>query len=146
MILFNDFKREYSAISEEVSQAIQRVLQSGWYVLGKETENLEEEFSKYIGAKFGVGLNSGSDALYLAVKALGISSGDEVITVSHTMISTVDSVTRNGAKPVFVDVDPETYLMDASKVEAEISRQNSGNYASASLWASSRYEANNGNR
>jgi dTDP-4-amino-4,6-dideoxygalactose transaminase len=121
MILFNDFKREYAVISEEVSQAIQKVLRSGWYVLGEETEKFEEEFSEYIGAKFGVGLNSGSDALYLAVKALGISNGDEVITVSHTMISTVDAITRNGAKPVFVDIDPETYLMDTSKVEAEIS-------------------------
>ncbi len=121
MILFNDFKKEYSTISEEVSQAIQRVLRSGWYVLGGETEKFEEEFSKYIGARFGVGVNSGSDALYLAVKALGISNGDEVITVSHTMISTVDAISRNGAKPIFVDVDPETYLMDTSKVEAEIS-------------------------
>ncbi len=121
MILFNDFEREYAAISEEVTQAIQRVLRSGWYVLGGETEKFEEEFSKYIGAKFGIGVNSGSDALYLAVKALGISNSDEVITVSHTMISTVDAISRNGAKPVFVDVDPETYLMDTSRVESEIS-------------------------
>lgn len=120
MIVFNDFKKEYAAIDKEISQAIQRVLKSGWYVLGEETEKCEEEFSKYIGAKFGIGLNSGSDALYLAVKALGISKGDEVLTVSHTMISTVDAVTRNGAKPVFVDIDPETYLMDTSKVEAGI--------------------------
>jgi dTDP-4-amino-4,6-dideoxygalactose transaminase len=123
MIPFNNFKRENASIGDQVSQAIQRVLESGCYVLGQENEQFEKEFAKYIGAKFGVGLNSGSDALYLAVKALGISSGDEVITVSHTMISTVDSITRNGAKPVFVDVDPETYLMDASKVEAEISNK-----------------------
>lgn len=121
MIPFVDLKRENEEIGQEMLQVIQRVLKSGWFILGEETEKFEEEFSKYIGAKFGIGVNSGSDALYLAVKSLGISIGDEVITVSHTMISTVDAITRNGAKPIFVDIDPETYLMDVSKVEAKIS-------------------------
>jgi dTDP-4-amino-4,6-dideoxygalactose transaminase len=121
MIPFIDFRRENEEIGEEMLQVIQRVLKSGWFILGEETEKFEDEFSKYIGARFGIGVNSGSDALYLAVKSLGISTGDEVITVSHTMISTVDAITRNGAKPIFVDIDPETYLMDVSKVEAEIS-------------------------
>ena len=123
MIPFNDFPKEQEKIGNEVSQAIQRVLKSGWFVLGKEGEEFEREFSTYIGSKFGVGVNSGSDALYLAVKALGISEGDEVITVSHTMISGVDAITRNGAKPIFVDVDPETYVMDISKVEAKITEK-----------------------
>ena len=121
MIQFNDFKREFLEIGKEVSEAIQKVLESGWFILGKETEKFEEEFSSYVGTKFGVGVNSGSDALYLAVKALGIHEGDEVLTVSHTMISTVDAISRNGAKPVFIDIDPETYLMDASKLEKKIS-------------------------
>jgi dTDP-4-amino-4,6-dideoxygalactose transaminase len=121
MIHFNDFKREIAAIGEEVSEAIQNVLESGWYILGKETQKFEKEFSSYVGARFGIGVNSGSDALYLAVKVLGIHEGDEVLTVSHTMISTVDAITRNGAKPVFVDIDPETYVMDVSNVEAKIS-------------------------
>jgi len=121
MIPFVDFKRENEEIGQEMLQVIQRVLKSGWFILGEETEKFEDEFSKYIGAKFGIGVNSGSDALYLAVKSLGISTGDEVITVSHTMISTVDAITRNGAKPIFVDINPETYLMDVSKVEAKIS-------------------------
>ena len=121
MIPFVDFKRENEEIGQEMLQVIQRVLKSGWFILGEETEKFEDEFSKYIGAKFGIGVNSGSDALYLAVKSLGISAGDEVITVSHTMISTVDAITRNGAKPIFVDINPETYLMDTSKVEAKIS-------------------------
>ena len=121
MIPFVDLKREYAEIGEEVSQAIQHVLRSGWFILGEETEKFEEEFSKYVGARFGIGVNSGSDALYLAVKALGISNGDEVLTVSHTMISTVDAITRNGAKPIFVDINPETYIMDESKIEAKIS-------------------------
>lgn len=121
MIPFNDFKIEYATIGNEVSQAIQKVLKSGWFVLGEEVKTFEEEFSKYIGAKFEIGVNSGSDALYLAVKALGISEGDEVITVSHAMISTVDAITRNGAKPVFVDIDPDTYVMDVTQVEAKLS-------------------------
>ena len=121
MIQFNDFKREFAEIGNEVSEAIQKVLESGWFILGKETEKFEEEFSSYVGTKFGVGVNSGSDALYLAVKAIGVHEGDEVLTVSHTMISTVDAISRNGAKPVFVDIDPETYLMDTSKLEAKIS-------------------------
>ena len=120
MIPFVDFEREYVELGEEVSQAIQRVLRSGWFILGEQVEKFEEEFSKYVGSRFGIGVNSGSDALYLAVKAMGISSGDEVITVSHTMISTVDAITRNGAKPVFVDIEPDTYLMNASEIEGKI--------------------------
>jgi dTDP-4-amino-4,6-dideoxygalactose transaminase len=123
MISFVNFEREYVEIGEEVSQAIQRVLRSGWFILGEEVEKFEEEFSKYVGTRFGIGVNSGSDALYLAVKALGISNGDEVITVSHTMISTVDAITRNGAKPVFVDVEPRTYVMKVSQIKNKISNR-----------------------
>ncbi len=120
MILFNDFLREHKSIGEEILQAISRVMQSGWFVLGKECEEFEREFSKYVGSKYAVGVNSGSDALYLAIKALGISQGDEVITVPHTMISTVDAITRNGAKPVFADIEPETCTMNPQEVEAKI--------------------------
>jgi dTDP-4-amino-4,6-dideoxygalactose transaminase len=123
MINMNDFKREYAAINKEVMPAIRKVLKSGWYILGDEGNKFESEFSKYLGAKFGVGVNSGSDALYLAVKALGISQGDEVITVAHTMISSVDAISRNGAKPVFADIDPSTYVMDPAKVETKISKK-----------------------
>jgi len=117
MIPFVDLKREYEEISEEITQAIQRVLKSGWFILGEELKKFEENFSGYIGTKYGVGVNSGSDALYLAVKSLGIGEGDEVITVSHTFVSTVDAITRNAARPVFIDIDPETYTMDVSQVE-----------------------------
>ena len=101
MISFIDLKSEYAEIKEEIAQATQRVLKSGWFILGEEIKKFEEEFSKYIGTKYGVGVNSGSDALFLALKALGIGKGDEVITVSHTFISTVDAIVRNGAKPIF---------------------------------------------
>ncbi len=122
-IQFVDLKREYQEIKEEINQAIQRVLESGWFILGKELEAFEKEFAEYIGVKHVIGVNSGSDALYLAVKALGIGKGDEVITVSHTFISTVDAITRNGAKPVFVDIDPETYTMDVSQIEKKITER-----------------------
>lgn len=123
MIPFIDLTREYAEISKEITQAIQRVLKSGWFILGEEVKQFEEEFSKYIGTKYGIGVNSGSDALFLALKALGIGTGDEVITISHTFISTVDSIVRNGAKPVFVDIDPDTYCIDVAKIEERITEK-----------------------
>jgi len=95
-------------------------LESGWYIFGEETENFEDEFSDYIGSKYGIGVNSGSDALFLAVKALGIGEGDEVITVSQTFISTADAIVRNGAKPLIVDIDQDSFTMDVSQIEDKI--------------------------
>ncbi len=123
MIPFVDLNREYAEIDEEISETIQRVVKSGRFVLGEEVVRFEEEFSKYIGAKYGIGVNSGSDALFLSLKALGIGQGDEVITVSHTFISTADAIMRNGAKPIFVDVDPDTYCIDTTKVEETITKK-----------------------
>lgn len=120
VITFVDLSGEYAQISQEVTQAVQRVLTKGSFVLGAEVEKFEEEFSKYAGAKYGIGVNSGSDALFLGLKALGIGEGDEVITVSHTFISTADAIIRNGAKPVFVDIDPDTYCIDVSRIEERI--------------------------
>ena len=105
MIPFIDLKREYAEIREEIIKAIQKVVQNGYFILGEESKKFEGKFSEYIGCKYGVGVNSGSDALYLAVKSLGIKNGDEIITVSHTFVSTVDSIMRNGAKPIFVDIN-----------------------------------------
>lgn len=121
-ILITDLRREYESLQAEVDRAVKRVLKKGRFVLGDELEHFEEEFSNYIGTEYGIGVNSGSDALFLALKAIGIAEGDEVITVSHTYISTVDAIIRNGAKPVFVDINPETYCMDVSKIEKHISR------------------------
>jgi len=91
--------------------------------LGEELERFEDEFSKYMGTKCAIGVNSGSDALFLALQALGIGKGDEVITVSHTFISTVDAIARNGAKPVFVDIDPKIYCIDVTKIEEKITKK-----------------------
>ena len=118
-----DLRKEYLSISEELNNNIQRVLNSGFYVLGEEVKKFEEDFSKYTGTDYAVGVNSGSDALFLALKSIGVGKGDEVITVSHTFTSTVDAVVRNGAKPVFVDINPETYCIDISKIEEKITEK-----------------------
>ncbi|MEN6428675.1 MAG: DegT/DnrJ/EryC1/StrS family aminotransferase [Phycisphaerales bacterium] len=123
MIEFVCLKREQEAIADEIREAIERVLRRGWFILGEESEGFEAEFAQYIGAKFAVGLNSGSDAILLALRALGIGDGDEVITPSHTFISTVDGIVRNGAKPVFVDIDPRTFCLDATRIEERITER-----------------------
>ena len=120
MIQFTDLKKEYAGIEEELNDAIGSVVKSGWYILGRQTELFEEQFAAYIGVEHGIGVNSGSDALFLALKGLGIAEGDEVITVSHTFISTVDAIVRNHARPVFVDIDEDTYCMDVSQLESKI--------------------------
>jgi len=123
MIPFIDLQREYTEISGEIREAIERVLKSGWFILGGEVKKFEENFSKYVGTRYGIGVNSGSDALFLAIKALGIGNGDEVITVSHTYISTVDAIVRNEAKPVFVDIDPDMYSINVAKIKEKITEK-----------------------
>ena len=123
MVLLTDLKKEYISISEELNRNIRRVLNSGFYILGEEVKKFEENFSRYTGTNHAVGVNSGSDALFLALKSIGVGKGDEVITVSHTFISTVDAISRSGAKPVFVDINPDTYCMDVSKIEEKITEK-----------------------
>lgn len=123
MIEFACLKKEQEAISGEIHEAIDRVLRRGWFILGEELEGFEAEFARYIGTKHAVGLNSGSDAILLALRALGVGDGDEVITPSHTFISTVDGIVRNGAKPVFVDIDPRTFCMDPARIEERITER-----------------------
>ena len=120
MIKFFDFKREYLELKNEIKIKIDEVLRDGNFINGNEVEDFELKFSKFIGTKKGLGVNSGSDALFMAIKALDINKGEEVITVSHTFISTVDAISRNNAIPVFVDIDQDTYCMDVSKIESKI--------------------------
>lgn len=117
------FKKRVRPNNNEINQAIHRVLTRGWFILGEEVNKFEEEFSRYVGTKYGIGFASGSDALFLTLKTLGIGTGDEVITVSHTFISTVDAVVRNGEKPVFIDIDSETYCMDVSIIEEQMTKR-----------------------
>jgi len=103
--------------------SLQRVLDKQWFVSGEEVRNFEEEFAQYIGTKYATAVNSGSDALLLGARALGIGQSDEVITVSHTFVSTVDAILRVGGKPVFVDIDPATYTLDASELESRVTER-----------------------
>lgn len=111
--------RQFALHQAEYEQAALKVLRSGWYVLGHEVENFECEFANYLGAKFCVGVNSGLDALTLAVHALGIGAGDEVIVQANTFIASVLAITENKATPIFIEPD-NFYNIDTSRIEAAI--------------------------
>ncbi|MFO1431838.1 MAG: DegT/DnrJ/EryC1/StrS family aminotransferase [Candidatus Competibacteraceae bacterium] len=123
MIPFIDLKAQYESIKGEIQEAVQATLASTQFVLGKDVAAFEEEFAAYCGARFGIGVNSGTSALHLALLAAGIGPGDEVITVSSTFVATVAAIDYTGARPVFVDVDPLTLTMDANQVKAAISER-----------------------
>jgi dTDP-4-amino-4,6-dideoxygalactose transaminase len=118
-----DLRGQYAPIREEVKEAIAGVLDGMNLFLGENVFQLECDFAAFCEAKHAVGVGSGTDALYLGLRALGVGPGDEVITVPNTFIATVSAINMAGAKPVFVDIDPETYLMDASKIEAAITER-----------------------
>ncbi|QWV94356.1 DegT/DnrJ/EryC1/StrS family aminotransferase [Geomonas oryzisoli] len=115
-----DYLGDYALHREAYLAAVDRVFCSGRLVLGQEVAHFEKDLAAYCGAAFAVGVNSGTDAILLALKALGIGGGDEVITVSNTAVPTVAAIRASGATPVFVDVEEDTYLMDASLVEAAV--------------------------
>ncbi|MPZ48719.1 MAG: erythromycin biosynthesis sensory transduction protein eryC1 [Dehalococcoidia bacterium] len=116
-----DLKRQYAGVKGEVEAAIQRVLDSGWFVSASENEGFEQEWAAYCGTLHAVALASGTDALNLTLKALGIGPGDEVITVAFTVSATLDAIHDLGAKPVLIDVDPVTYTLDPSQIAAKLS-------------------------
>lgn len=118
-----DLKRQYLSIKEEVDEKIKEVLESTSFILGHNVEAFEKEFAKYCGVKHAVGVSSGTDALVLSLKTLGIDSGDEVISVPNTFVSTIDSICHNNAKPVFVDIDEKTYNIDTSGIEEKITNK-----------------------
>ena len=117
---FLDLKAQYASIHNEVMAAVSRVLESQNLILGPEVEALEQDIARYTGAKFAIGCASGSDALLLALMALDIGAGDEVITSPFTFGATVGSIARLQARPVFVDIDPITFNLDTAKLEAAI--------------------------
>ncbi len=120
MIPFLDLKAQYNDIRAEVNLAIQGVLDSCQFTLGSEVEAFEQEFAAYCGASHGVGVNSGTSALHLALLAAGVGPGDEVITVPFTFVATVAAIRYTGAMPVFVDIDPHTFTLDPAAIEAAI--------------------------
>lgn len=114
------YLKEYEETKDEILKAVTDVFESGTLILGQKGKDFERAYSDYIGTKYGVGCDNGTNAIWLALKALGIKAGDEVITVSNTAIPTVSAIVTAGATPVFVDINPETYLMDVTKLEAAI--------------------------
>ncbi len=121
MIPVFDIKRQHSQIRPELVKVIEQVLDSGWYILGKEVDTFEKEFAEFVGTSHAIGVASGTDALYLALKALDIGPGDEVITVSHTAVATVAAIVQTGATPVLVDICEDSYTMDPSQLPDAIS-------------------------
>lgn len=120
MVPLVDLAAQYDAIKDEIHEAIGAVLESSSFILGEQVRLFEQEFSAFCGARFAVGVNSGTDALHLALRALGVGPGDEVITVPNTFIATTEAITLTGAKPVFVDIDSRSFNVDVSKIEAAI--------------------------
>jgi UDP-2-acetamido-2-deoxy-ribo-hexuluronate aminotransferase len=119
---FIDLKSQQSLIREDIETRVRAVLDHGRYILGPEVEELEERLADYVGVKHCIGASSGTDTLLIALMALGIGPGDEVITVPYTWISTAEMIALIGAKPVFVDIDEQTWNMDTRQVEAAITQ------------------------
>src|SRR5262245_10798078 len=115
-----DLKAQLARIRPEVDEAVARVLESTQFILGEDCARLEEEFAAYCGAGHAVAVANGTDALVLAIRAYGVGPGDEVVTVANTFIATGEAILLNGARPVFVDVDPDTFTMDPGALEAAI--------------------------
>jgi len=117
MVPFNDLRRQHRLLRKPIEAALQRVLERGWFILGDEGRCFEQEFAAYCGAAHAVGVASGTEALYVALAALGVGVNDEVITVPNTCVPTVAAIVMTGARPVLVDVDPVSRTMDASRLE-----------------------------
>ena len=115
-----NLRGEINELWDEINEAFQRVLRSGHFVLGPEVEAFESEVANFLGVRFAIGLNSGTDALTIGLKSLGISEGDEVITTAFSFFATAEAIIHAGASPVFVDIDPETFNMDPKRIEEAI--------------------------
>jgi len=118
---FLDLKAEYATMREEIRAAVDKVLESQLFIMGPEVRQLEAEIAAYVGSHFAIGCASGSDAILLALMALRIGPGDEVITPPFTFVATAGSIARLQATPVFVDIDPKTYNLDPARLAAAIS-------------------------
>ena len=123
MVPFNNLKRQYERIEGEVLSATKRVYEKGRYILGEEVTAFEKEFARYCGARYGIGVGSGTDALYLSLKAAGVGEGDEVITTANSFIASALAVSFTGAKPLFVDIDHQAYTMDPNGLELMLKRR-----------------------
>lgn len=115
--------RQYASLKEEINTAVLEVLESGNYINGEKVKAFEKEFAEYIGVSHAIGVGNGTDALVIALRALGVGVGDEVITCALTFYATAEAIANVGATPVFVDCTKDTYVMDASLVEAKITEK-----------------------
>jgi dTDP-4-amino-4,6-dideoxygalactose transaminase len=115
-----DLAAQFRSLRDELMEAIEEVLASSEFFLGPNTSAFEAEFAAYCGTSFAIGVANGTDALHLALRAAGIGAGDEVITVSHTFIATIEAIYQVGARAVLVDIDPSTYTIDARQIESKI--------------------------
>src|SRR5260370_10493972 len=115
-----DLKAQYHSIKDEIDRAIAGVLESGQFILGAEVAAFEEEFAAYCGTAYGIGVNSGTSALHLALLAAGVGPGDEVITTPFTFAASVAAIYYTGALPVYVDIDPTSFNMDPAGMERAI--------------------------
>src|SRR5216117_481312 len=118
-----DLKAQYATIRDEIRSALDRVLESQRFILGPEVEALESEVASYCRAGYGIGVSSGTDALLVTLMALNIGRGDEVITPAYNFFAAAGTIARAGARPVFVDIDPRTYNLDPTAIEALISNR-----------------------
>lgn len=115
-----DLRKQYAPLKDEIFTGFERVFDGMQLFLGENVQALEKEFAQFCGARYGVGTSDGTAALQIILRAMGIGPGDEVITVSYTFIATAEAIILAGAKPVFVDIDPRTYLIDVAQVESKI--------------------------
>jgi dTDP-4-amino-4,6-dideoxygalactose transaminase len=122
-IPFVDLKKQYAPLKEDILIGIGKVLDGMQLFLGENVRALEKEFAEFCGVRHGIGVSDGTAALHIILRAMGIGPGDEVITVSHTFIATVEAIVLAGGTPVFVDVDPYTLLMDPNQVEAKVTKR-----------------------
>src|SRR5574337_1419239 len=120
---FLDLQAQYAAIKSDIRRAIDEVCDSQQFILGPQVRRLEDEIARYCGAPHAVGVSSGTDALLLALMALDIGAGDEVITTPYTFIATAGSIARSGARPVFVDIDPTRLTFDPKRIADRITGQ-----------------------
>lgn len=118
-----DLRAQYQSIKPELDNAVREVMETGRFILGENVESLEKEIARFSGAAYGVGVNSGTDAIGLALAAVGIGRGDEVITTPFTFVATSEVIALLGAKPVYADIDPVTFNLDADRIEARITEK-----------------------